>query len=244
MIDVLLKATKDAELSELDLQQMVAEMFIGAVVPGAMPITWAILVLINNPQIQARLHAELAYASRSGSPGIETLERLPYFQAFASELLRLYGASPLIPRRSVEATDIAGYRIPADSEILVNYYGLHTDPAVWPDPFAFRPERFLEGDSGAAANWTRNYMPFGKGGRNCPGKPLAEYELQIFLSRLVLNFEFSPPDHADRVPMEETIGLALCPVHSRVRLAARANLGAPSSTTAAESPHAADSSVG
>lgn len=221
MIDVLLASADAAQLSDLDLQQMVAEMFIGAVVPGAMPITWAVLLLANKPEIQARLHSELAAARVDDSVSVEMLERQPFFQAFLSELLRLYGASPLIPRRSVRETTIAGYSIPADTEILVNYYGLHTDPELWPDPFAFTPERFLASAVSPTKPLSKSYMPFGKGGRNCPGKPLAEFELQLFLSRLILNFEFAAPKGSTVVPLDEMIGLALCPVHSRVGIRLR-----------------------
>ena len=169
----------------------------------------------------ARLRAELdAAASVPGGLGLEQLARLPYFQAFLTELLRLYGASPFVPRRAVEETTLCGYRIPEGTEMLVNYYGLHVDPAVWTDPMTFDPDRHAPG--GPSDAQARRYMPFGKGGRNCPGRPLAEFELQLFLARLIQEFDFSAPD-GGRVPMEETIGLALCPVRSAVRVAARAD---------------------
>jgi cytochrome P450 len=221
MVDLLLVEGARSALSALDLQQMLAEMFIGAVVPGAMPITWGILTLVNRPDLLARLQPELDEAA-AGPDGlsVERLGQLPYFQAFLTELLRLYGASPFVPRKAVEDTTLCGYRIPQGTEILVNYYGLHIAPDVWPDPTAFDPDRFL---ASRAAGEERNYMPFGKGGRNCPGRPLAELELQLILARLLVEFEFaSPAGGPAHVPMDETIGLALCPVRSAVLVRTRA----------------------
>jgi flavonoid 3'-monooxygenase len=219
MVDLLLIEGARSGLSELDLQQMLAEMFIGAVVPGAMPVAWGLLTLVNRPDIRARLHAELdAAAQEPGGLALERLARLPYFQAFLTELLRLYGASPIVSRRAVEETTLCGYRIPKGTEMLVNYYGLHVDPAAWPDPMTFDPDRHASG--GPSEAQARRYMPFGKGGRSCPGRPLAEFAVQLFLARLIREFDFAAPDGGS-VPMDETIGLALCPARSAVRVAVR-----------------------
>jgi cytochrome P450 len=65
-------------------------------------------------------------------------------------------------------------------------------------------------------------MPFGTGPRKCPGEPIAETELPLILSRLLLRFEFSSPEGAGRsVPMDEVLGLALEPARSLVRVARR-----------------------
>ena len=102
--------------------------------------------------------------------------------------------------------------------MLVNYYGLHVDPEAWPDPMTFDPDRHASGAPSEAQ--ARHFMPFGWGGRSGPGRPLAEFTVQLFLARLIREFDLAAPD-GGRVPMDETIGLALCPVRSAVRVAVR-----------------------
>ena len=60
------------------------------------------------------------------------------------------------------------YSIPAGIPVGMSNYLMHTDPGAFPDPFTFRPERWMHGNATAAMQ--RNYVPFAWGSRNCLGQ--------------------------------------------------------------------------
>uniref|UniRef100_A0A4W5JVF5 Steroid 21-hydroxylase n=1 Tax=Hucho hucho TaxID=62062 RepID=A0A4W5JVF5_9TELE len=91
---------------------------------------------------------------------------------------------------------IAGYFIPKNTVIIPNLFGAHHDPAVWTDPYAFKPERFLEG--GGAS--TRALLPFGGGARLCLGEAVAKMELFLFTAYLLRDFQFVPAESQASLP--------------------------------------------
>ncbi|GER28128.1 cytochrome P450 [Striga asiatica] len=100
-----------------------------------------------------------------------------------------------------------GYDIPAGSRVLVNAWKLANDPDLWNGPDEFRPERFLEEESGVEAHGNDlKYIPFGVGWRSCPGIVIAMPVLGITLGRLVQNFEMFPPPGESRIDTAENNG--------------------------------------
>lgn len=156
--------------------------------------------------MHARLQDELrtAFPDARQTPGLATLEALPYLSAVVSETLRLtIGISQRTIRRSRAAA--VRYRprggsgeevvIPPGAYFSMTTYLTHKDPAVWEDPGEFRPERWLPRDGGAGGKQQqqqplalngqplgRYLMPFGKGPRMCLGMNLARAELFIGLA--------------------------------------------------------------
>jgi cytochrome P450 family 135 len=68
-------------------------------------------------------------------------------------------------------------------------YLVHRRPDVYPDPLAFRPERFLDGSAG-----TYTWFPFGGGVRRCLGASFALFEMRIVLQELVSALDLRPAD--------------------------------------------------
>ena len=101
----------------------------------------------------------------------------PYLAATIQESLRrrpvLGNAAPRYVRRPVE---IGGWHYPEGVCLVANAYLIHHDPAVYPDPYAFRPERFLDEPPG-----TYTWIPFGGGRRRCLGASFAQLEMKIVL---------------------------------------------------------------
>jgi cytochrome P450 len=75
-----------------------------------------------------------------------------------------------VVRRLTRPTAIAGHELPAGVSAMVPIVLVHRDPGAFPDPDAFRPQRFLE-DGAATDGWP--LLPFGGGPRRCLGEPLA-----------------------------------------------------------------------
>jgi cytochrome P450 len=105
----------------------------------------------------------------AGAPQWRTPEALP---AVLDEVLRLYPSGWIGSRVAGRDTVAAGVAIPAGTLVLYSPYLTHHDPRLWPDPYAFRPERFADGRPA----W--GFLPFGAGRRTCLGTQLARAMLQ------------------------------------------------------------------
>jgi cytochrome P450 len=111
-----------------------------------------------------------------------------YLTATIQETLRrrpvLPNAAPRLTNREIE---IGGWTYPAGVSLVVNTYLLHHDAAIYPDPYAFKPERFLE-DAPGTYTWT----PFGGGRRRCLGASFATMEMKIVLRAILSRCELAP----------------------------------------------------
>src|SRR3712207_5256995 len=100
-----------------------------------------------------------------------------YVLATIQEVLRVRPVLPNAePRLVVQETEVGGWRYPVGCALAVNAYLVHHDPSIYPDPHAFRPERFLDESPG-----TYTWLPFGGGRRRCIGASFAMLEMQIVL---------------------------------------------------------------
>ncbi|HWH20405.1 MAG TPA: cytochrome P450 [Solirubrobacterales bacterium] len=112
-----------------------------------------------------------------------------YLKATISESLRLRPVVPLAGRRLAEDLVTDDLELPAGTDVTAAIWLTHTDPKLYPDPFAFRPERFLE-----AAPETYGWIPFGGGVRRCLGAAFAEFEMRIALREILLRCELRKAD--------------------------------------------------
>jgi cytochrome P450 len=94
----------------------------------------------------------------------------------------------VLSRRSHQADVIAGHAVPSGTLVIVSPWLLHRRAESWPDPLAFRPERFL---GTGAARWA--YLPFGQGPRLCIGREFALGEMVVVLSRLLPTYRLALP---------------------------------------------------
>jgi cytochrome P450 len=111
-----------------------------------------------------------------------------YLTATIQESLRCRPVLPNVaPRAVVKPIEVGGWSYPAGVCLVPNAYLVHHDPEIYPDPYAFRPERFLDQPPG-----TYSWIPFGGGRRRCLGASFAMLEMKIVLRRLVSEREFEP----------------------------------------------------
>jgi cytochrome P450 len=112
-----------------------------------------------------------------------------YLKATITESLRLRPVVPLAGRRLAADLVTDELELPAGTDVTAAIWLTHTDPKLYPDPFAFRPERFLE-----AAPETYAWIPFGGGVRRCLGAAFAEFEMRIALREILLRCELHKVD--------------------------------------------------
>lgn len=151
------------------------------------------LAMILYPDTQRKAQEELdEVVGRQRAPTFEDRERLPYICAMIKELLRWRPPGPLGVPRGMWVDDwYDGYLIPKGSLIIPNYWAMHHDPEVFPEPDEFRPERFLHGSDVFDKTNGMGHNAFGAGRRICAGMYVADNSMFINVVTLLwaLNIE-------------------------------------------------------
>jgi enediyne biosynthesis protein E7 len=142
-------------------------------------------LLSQHPDIEARLHAEVD-ATALPDLRLATIESLRYTNQVILEALRLYPPVWLLTRRCIHADRLAGYDAAADTNVFMSPYVVQRDPRHWPDPDAFRPDRFDAGADSAAHRFA--FIPFSAGPRHCVGETFAIYEMAIHIYHVARRF--------------------------------------------------------
>lgn len=149
----------------------------------ASSITWALVCLNGDAGAQQRLVHEL-----DGADGpVQRLAALPYLQAVCLETLRLWPVIPVVSRQLQSPFALRDRILPAGVFVTPCAYLAQRRGESFPEPEAFRPERFLERRYSPYV-----YFPFGGGARRCIGMSFALLEMQLVLGMLVRTFRFAP----------------------------------------------------
>ena len=158
----------------------------------AATLTWWTWCLAANPQAQDAARREVQTVLQGRLPTAQDLHSLAYLDATLQETRRLYPAAPLLfTRRSTQAITLGRWQLPAGTMFVVPLQLMQHDARWFPDPSAFRPERF----GSAAPDVPRGaFMPFGTGPRVCLGQHLATTEMTVIAAMLLQRFELSVPD--------------------------------------------------
>jgi cytochrome P450 len=180
MLDLLLSATRldGPPMTAKELRDNLVSVIIAGHETTASAVAWAMQLLAHNPHVQDRLAAE-----------IDDGQRDEYLQATVNEVLRhrpvfLFAA----PRAVTQPIKIGGWTYRPPAQLLGCIYLMHHDPALFPDPHSFRPERFLDSPSRASRVW----LPWGGGRQRCPGRHLALLELRTILQTVLHGLRIMP----------------------------------------------------
>jgi enediyne biosynthesis protein E7 len=193
-----------ATMSERELIDEVMTLVVAGHETTASALNWTWYLLAQHPQVEARLHAEIDAAPVEASPSLAQMEALPYAQQVVNEALRLYPPGWLLSRRAIGADVLAGCDIPAGADVFLSPYLLHRHPRFWPEPDAFRPERFAPENEATRPRVA--YMPFAAGPRHCIGESFALYEMLMHLYKVARHYRliYLP---AEPVELEAQINL-------------------------------------
>ena len=168
-------------------------------------LAWTFHLLGQNPDAEARLHAELdPLLPDARPPTLADLPRLVYTRQVFTEAMRLFPPAWVLARQATEAVEVGGWTLPAGSMCLLSPYATHHDARWFPDPGRFRPERWSDDDDTAAATPRPKhaYFPFGGGPRSCAAENFAWMEGTLVLADLARRWQFrpAPGQRAARAP--------------------------------------------
>jgi cytochrome P450 len=166
---LILARFEDGEgMSDSELRDQLITLLLAGHETTATGLAWAFDLLLRHPESLRRLR--------------ESLERGEgdYLRATIAEVLRLRPVVPLAGRRLASELSVEGVTLPAGTDVSPAIWLTHTRADVYPEPFAFRPERFL--DQGPD---TYAWIPFGGGIRRCLGASFAEFEMRIALREVL-----------------------------------------------------------
>ncbi|XP_073061531.1 cytochrome P450 76T24-like [Primulina eburnea] len=202
----------DSELSILDIKHLLLDLFVAGTDTTSSTVEWAMSELLRHPDKMLKVKNELREVIGKNEQVTESdISRLPYLRAVVKETFRLHPAGPLsVPHKSIEDTEINGYTIPKNTQIIINVWAIGRDSSTWSDPELFTPERFLESETDFKGLHFE-LLPFGAGRRTCPGLPLANRMVHLMVATLVHNFDWEldgglKPEELD---MSESFGLSL-----------------------------------
>jgi cytochrome P450 len=169
-------------------------------------LTWAWHMLAQNPDAERRLHEELDTVLEGGrAPTVEDFAALRYTEMVVAETMRLYPPAWAIGRLAIEDHEVAGYRVPRGSLVLVSQYVMHRDPRFFPEPERFDPERWTA--EARAARPQFSYFPFGGGPRRCIGEGFAWMEAVLMLAALARRVRLRPAHGSPSVETRPRITL-------------------------------------
>lgn len=162
-------------------------------------LTWAWYLLSQHPEVEARLHEEVDGVLNGRSPTLHDLPNLPYTQMVIKETLRLYPPAWVLNGRTpLTDTEIGGYPIKKGNIIFISPYVMHRLPHYFPEPEAFRPERFTPEQEKELPRYA--YLPFGGGPRVCIGNAFAMMEAQLLLATIAQRFRLELVPGQEIVP--------------------------------------------
>jgi cytochrome P450 len=162
-------------MSDAELRDQLMTLLMAGHETTATGLAWAFDLLFRAPQKLQRLRAELAEGGHE------------YLDAAIEETLRVRPVVPFIGRELRAPTELAGYELPEGTVVMPSIYLAHTRQDLYPDPQAFRPERFLDGGPD-----TFSWIPFGGGTRRCIGAAFAQLEMRVVLRTVLGQAELRP----------------------------------------------------
>ncbi|KAJ3542496.1 hypothetical protein NM688_g5964 [Phlebia brevispora] len=184
---------------------------------------WFLIAMALYPSPQRKAQAELDAVLAGRLPTFEDIPSLPYIQALLLESMRWAPVTPTgVHHRLLDGEDdeYGGYVIPSGAVIIPNIWAMLHDPATYPEPETFKPERFFR-DGGLNCKVMDPLLAaFGFGRRICPGRYLAIDTLTLLIASLlsVYNVESTLPEPARP---KATTGLISYPERVPVRLKPR-----------------------
>ncbi len=204
-VDLLLGMTDHTgvPLDDADLIANAQMAYSNTLLYGAPAISFALYDLLKHPEALAKAQPEIDAFWSDGPQDFSRLSQMRYLRAAMRESFRINPIALATPRIVKEPFTFAGYHFDAGDVLLVTGTVCHFLPEIYPDPFAFKPERFLDAPSDDLKGIVSNsgmYVPFGQGGHACMGVGVVETMIMTVLATILHQWtlRLAPEDYTLR----------------------------------------------
>jgi cytochrome P450 len=204
LLSILLRARANVdEVTDELLRDEMMTMLLAGHDTTALSLTYSWYLLATHPDIERRLHDELAVLD-GDPPTADDVRQLEFTERVIQESMRLYPPVYTLFREPKEDVRLGGYRVPAGSLIMLPQWGIHRDPRWYDDPDAFDPDRWTREQMGDRPNYA--YFPFGGGSRHCIGKHLSMLEAQLILATIAQHYRLRlAPDQSESLDFSASL---------------------------------------
>ncbi|KAG1858019.1 cytochrome P450 [Suillus subalutaceus] len=175
-------------LTEIEMAYLAGSLFSAGTDTTSVAICTVLMAAAHFPEEQAKVQAELdAVIGRERAPTFADKPSLPRLEAFISEAFRWRPLAPEgVPHRTTEDVIWENYCIPAGTTVIGNHWAISRDPEVYPEPDAFKPQRWIDDQGGLRDDL--KFFVFGFGRRVCPGQHVANRS--VFINSLLILWAF------------------------------------------------------
>ena len=190
----LLVAARDENgegMSDAELRDQLLTLLMAGHETTATALAWAFDLLFRHPEAMERLREEVEGDEHE------------YLDAVAEETLRLRPVVPFIGRELCVPMELGGRQLPPGTVVMPSIYLTHTRADLYPEPYAFRPERFL-----TEPPETYSWIPFGGGTRRCIGAAFAQVEMRVVLRTVLRTVELRGGSDAPEAIVRRNVTLS------------------------------------
>ena len=179
-------------MSDPQVRDEVLTIFLAGYETVANGLTWTWYLLSQNPEVEARLHAELDQVLGTGPnrrlPTLADYPALRYTEQVFAESMRLFPPAWAMGRMSTRPVTLGPWRIPPGAHFFFSQYMMSRTEEYFPDPLRFDPDRFTPEAKASRPKYT--YFPFGGGSRQCIGEAFAWMEGVFSIATLAQRWRF------------------------------------------------------
>jgi cytochrome P450 family 135 len=180
-----------SRMEDRELRDQLMTLLLAGHETTATGLAWTFDLLFQRPDAMSRLVEEV----RAGDH--------EYLDAVIEESLRVRPVVPFTGRELREPAELGGYELDTGTVVMAAISLTHTRPDLYPEPRAFRPERFLE-----AETETFSWIPFGGGTRRCIGAAFAQFEMRVALETILRSCELRPGADGPERPVRRNVTLS------------------------------------
>ncbi|MFB7507504.1 cytochrome P450 [Streptomyces broussonetiae] len=174
-------------MSDVEARDELLSLLMAGAETTSTTLSWALHELGRRPEIAERIRDECHARPADVLPDASSL---PFTDRFLREVLRLHQPNWLLMRRALEPVRVRGIEIPSEAEMIYSAATMHRDPAYFPDPLRFDPDRWLERSQQELPQGA--YIPFAMGNRKCIGDFFAMTEMLVVITSIVSRWQLRP----------------------------------------------------
>ena len=193
--------TKDERNYQMTMLEMVSTAVLIILSGMGHNMTFMGHLLATHPEVQDRLIVDIKnyFANNPDATLVDAAENIEYAEMVLREVLRLFPAINTLSRYCSETvTTSNGIVIPKGCQVYIPIYNIQRNPAFWPDPDKFDPERF--GPNAKVPYNPATYVTFGDGPRMCPGRQYSHIKIKMAMISMLREFKFVKTKETD-VPL-------------------------------------------